>query len=270
MTATTLDAPRISYPEGGNAACAQVEDSSFWFRHRNRVILDQLERFPPAGPLWDIGGGNGFVSAAMQNAGYEVVLVEPGAIGCRTAEARGVRRVCCGTLEEQSPPPGSIAAAGLFDVLEHIQDDLGFLETLATALQPGGRLFLTVPAFNALWSAEDDHAGHFRRYTVRTLSKVLGEAGFAVEFASPFFGILTLPLFAVRTVPSILGVRSQVKADTTAKEHTAPAGIFGRMFDRVLGRERQRLKCGRRMRVGTSLIAVARRAGSRQRPEVNS
>jgi len=254
------EAHRISYPEHGNAACAQVEDSSFWFRHRNRVILDQLERFPPGGPLWDIGGGNGFVSMAMQNAGHDVVLVEPGESGCRSASARGVRRVLCGTLEEQTPRPGSIAAAGLFDVLEHIQDDLGFLENLANALRPDGRVFLTVPAFNTLWSAEDDHAGHFRRYTVRTLSKVLDEAGFAVEFASPFFWPLTLPLFALRTIPSKLGLRTRVKVDTTAKEHTAPAGLFGNMFARMLDRERSWLKQGKRLNFGTSLIVVARRA----------
>jgi SAM-dependent methyltransferase len=253
------EAPRISYPEHGNAACAQIEDSSFWFRHRNRVILDQLERYPPGGTLWDIGGGNGFVSMAMQNAGHNVVLVEPGASGCRSATARGVRNVLCGTLEDQSPRPGSIATAGLFDVLEHIQDDLGFLETLALALRPDGRVFLTVPAFNTLWSAEDDHAGHFRRYTVRTLSKVLGEAGLVVEFASPFFWPLTLPLFALRTIPSKLGLRTHVKPDTTAKEHTAPAGLFGKIFENLLAAERTRLKRGKRLNFGTSLIAVARK-----------
>ncbi len=252
--------PRISYPEGGNAACAQVEDSSFWFRHRNRIILDQLERFPPGGTLWDIGGGNGFVSSAMQNAGHEVVLVEPGESGCHSAKARGVRNVKCGLWEDLAGEPGSVPAAGLFDVLEHIQDDLGFLETLGNALRPGGTLILTVPAFNMLWSSEDDHAGHFRRYTVRTLSRVLVEAGFEVEFASPFFWPLTLPLFAMRTIPSKLGLRRGVKAETTAKEHTAPAGVFGRMFANALDSEQKRLKRGKCQRFGTSLIAVARKA----------
>jgi len=268
MIAPALPSRAISYPAGGNAACAQVEDTSFWFRHRNRVILDQLERFPPTGPLWDIGGGNGFVSHAMQKAGHDVVLVEPGEAGARAAIARGVRRVVCSTFEELSVRPGSIPAAGLFDVLEHIENDRGFLQTLSTALRPDGKLYLTVPAFNMLWSSEDDHAGHFRRYTARTLSKVLREAGFVVEFASPFFWPLTMPLFAMRTIPSAIGLRTQVKANTTAKEHTAPAGTFGKLFTNVLTAERTRLKRGTPLPFGTSLICVARRSGLRQRPEV--
>lgn len=48
---------RISYPEGGHAVCREVEDSSFWFAHRNRCIVAAVERMPPCGPILDIGGG---------------------------------------------------------------------------------------------------------------------------------------------------------------------------------------------------------------------
>ena len=255
-----MDARGISYPTAGNAACAQVEDGSFWFRHRNLVILDQLRRFPPGGAVWDIGGGNGFVSLALQRAGFETVLVEPGADGARMASERGVRQVFHSTFDEVAPPAGSVPAVGLFDVLEHIEDDARFLRTLHTALAPGGRAYLTVPAFNLLWSSEDVHAGHFRRYTVRSLSRVLRDAGFVVELASPFFQALTLPVFALRAVPSRLGLRREAKLETTAKEHTAPPGVLGRLFARILDAERARLRSGRRLSVGTSLIAVARKS----------
>src|SRR5438046_2339206 len=66
----------VSYPDEGNAACAAIEDTSFWFRHRNRVIAAAVRRFPPlAGPIFDIGGGNGYVSLGLQRAGYSTVLV---------------------------------------------------------------------------------------------------------------------------------------------------------------------------------------------------
>ncbi len=32
------DGTQVSYPAHGNAACLAIEDRSFWFRHRNRVI----------------------------------------------------------------------------------------------------------------------------------------------------------------------------------------------------------------------------------------
>jgi hypothetical protein len=49
----------VSFSEHGNAACLQVEDRSFWFRHRNRCVESVARRFAPKGALPDIGGGNG-------------------------------------------------------------------------------------------------------------------------------------------------------------------------------------------------------------------
>ncbi len=65
----------VSYPAHGNAACLAVEDRSFWFRHRNRCIVSLVRRFPPDGPLLDIGGGNGYVAKSLAVAGIPCVLV---------------------------------------------------------------------------------------------------------------------------------------------------------------------------------------------------
>ena len=43
----------VSYPEEGNEACYQVEESSFWFLHRNKVIADAVARFAPDQTFFD-------------------------------------------------------------------------------------------------------------------------------------------------------------------------------------------------------------------------
>ena len=60
----------ISYPEEGNEACFQIEDQSFWFRHRNNCIQELVRKFPPngKGPIFDVGGGNGFVAKGMMRS----------------------------------------------------------------------------------------------------------------------------------------------------------------------------------------------------------
>ena len=68
----------VSYPDEGNDLTLQVEDASFWFHHRNKVLELMLERFKPGGTLWDIGGGNGFQALHFQEQGRAVVMVEPG------------------------------------------------------------------------------------------------------------------------------------------------------------------------------------------------
>lgn len=250
---------RVSYPDEGAAACAALEDGSFWFRHRNRVILAAFERFPPPGlPIFDLGGGNGYVARGLVEAGFETVLVEPGESAARTAVRRGLRNVVCATVETAGFRPGSLPAAGMFDVLEHIDDHHAFLRTVRRILTPGGRLYLTVPAFGWLWSNEDEYAGHYRRYTPRTLRAALAATGFRVEYVGCFFASLTSALFALRTVPSALGLRRSPSEDSWRREHGSDSPRTGRLMGALLGFEVDRVRRGLRLPVGTSCLCVAR------------
>jgi hypothetical protein len=62
---------------GGNEACYQIEESSFWFKHRNACIEAAVKCHPPrsGGPIFDVGGGNGFVARGLMRAGFETVFL---------------------------------------------------------------------------------------------------------------------------------------------------------------------------------------------------
>ncbi len=64
------------------------------------------------------------------------------------------------------------------NVLEHVQDDVGELTRMHSALRPGGHLCLWVPALPALDSPFDRSLGHFRRYRKRALLRKLERTGF--------------------------------------------------------------------------------------------
>ena len=242
---------RVSYPANGNAACLAVEDRSFWFRHRNRCIISLVRRFPPDGPFLDIGGGNGYVAKGLTDAGIACVLVEPGIDGAQAARARGLEPVICARLEDTGLPSGCIAAAGMFDVLEHIENDAAALRQLHTLLRPGGRLFLTVPAYPFLASGDDAIAGHFRRYTLSSLARVLAGSRFRIEFASYMFAPLPPLIFCLRTVPSRLGLHRGSDPERDAAEH-APAGAAAWLMDRLLAVEYGRIEAGRTLPIGGS------------------
>lgn len=248
----------ISYPASGNETCYQVEDHSFWFQHRNRCILECLQRFPPPGALFDIGGGNGFVSIAIQQAGHEAILVEPGIAGARNAQQRGLTNVICSTLEDARFQPQSLPAIGLFDVLEHIESDGPFLGQLHSVLQDDGRLYITVPAYRFLWSADDVFAGHARRYTRGSLIADIRRAGFEVEYASYFFSPLPLPIFVTRTLPTMLAIRSPQSSEGGAKQHL-PAQDVTPGFQAILNWERRTIGAGGTIPFGSSCLLVARR-----------
>jgi SAM-dependent methyltransferase len=247
-----------SYPEDGNSFCLQIEDDSFWYRHRNRCIVSAVRRFAPTGLIVDAGGGNGYVARGLQDAGFEVMVVEPGAAGALASRRRGIEHVICGAFQDVGFPPASVPAIGLFDVLEHIEGDGRALADMHRALAPGGRIYVTVPAYQFLFSEEDRWAGHFRRYTVGSLSRLLAGAGFEIEYSSYFFLPLPLPIFVFRTIFGRLGIYRPADSENAALEHTR-AGLAHSALNRVLDLEAQRIARGRRIGLGSSCLAVARK-----------
>jgi len=251
----------ISYPEDGNGYCLQLEDTSFWFKHRNRCILEVLRRFPPGPPFFDIGGGNGFVSAAVQGIGCSVVLLEPGVQGARNARLRGIENVICSTLDDAGLLPERMPSAGAFDVVEHIQDDVSFLRSIASRLVPGGRFYLTVPALPILWSQIDELAGHYRRYTTTALSSLLTEVGLHIEYVTYFFSMLPLPIFLLRSIPHRIGIRrSDAEFGKRSYGEHHPPNRFAIFLQKLQDRELAIIRSGRTMITGTSCLAVAKKS----------
>jgi SAM-dependent methyltransferase len=250
---------KVSYPDDGNQTCFQVEDFSFWFRHRNNCIISTMRQYPPSGAVLDIGGGNGFVSSAIKKAGMEPILLEPGDIGVLNARARGLAPIIHSTLQDAGFKPDSVPAAGLFDVLEHIEEDVAFLTCLKKILKPGGRVYLTVPAYGFLFSDEDREAGHYRRYTRRSLSECLASAGFEVEFASYIFALLPLPVFLFRTLPSNFPRRDREKISKVRSQHSGPPNIFGKLLNALFACETWLITKNIPLPFGGSCMLVARK-----------
>jgi SAM-dependent methyltransferase len=253
----------ISYPEEGNETCFQIEDQSFWFQHRNECIRELVRKFPPRvkGPIFDVGGGNGFVAKGLMDAGWDVVLVEPGLSGARNAKKRGLEHVICGTTHSAGFKNGSLPAIGVFDVLEHIKDDLGFLRHLRDLLEPRGMLYLTVPAYNFLWSHEDVDAGHFRRYTLRAMEKKLIQAGLEPIFETYIFRFLPIPVFLFRTLPYRLGITKEIKKEKISpKDHLIQHGFLSWMLNNYLGIELKYINQRKHLRFGGSCLIAVRKA----------
>ena len=81
----------------------------------------------------------------------------------------------------------------LFDVLEHIEDDRKSLEVLYEYLSENGKLILTVPAFDFLWTKSDEVQFHKRRYRKKELTNLLKNIGYKIEYSSYFNFFLFMP-----------------------------------------------------------------------------
>ncbi len=209
--------------------------------------------------MFDIGGGNGFVAKALQESGLDVVLVEPGASGAQNAVQRGIRQVICATLEDAGFFAAKLPAAGFFDVVEHIEDDLGFMRNVHDLIVPGGRVYLTVPAHDWLWSREDIMAGHFRRHSERSVRRLLENSNFVVEYLTAFFRFLPAATFALRVMPFRLGLskwRELSDVNAVRRDHEMKGAGAG-LLQWMMKKEVAAIRAGRRYQFGGSWLAVA-------------
>ena len=252
------DSAEVSHPEQCQDWYRAVEEDSFWYRHRAECIVECLRRYPPGGEIVDVGGGNGHVSAAIKRAGFLPVLVEPSAQATAHARARGIETVICSTLDDAGFRDHSLPAVGAFDVLEHIENDVRFAASIHRLLVPSGRLYLTVPAFGILWSSYDEYVGHFRRYTLRSLNRLLSAVGFQVERATYLFGILPLPIFLKRSLPTRLGLRRASDFEHFQQEYAPHRSLLTSLIEASLRLEQARVRGGRNILFGSSCLAVAR------------
>jgi SAM-dependent methyltransferase len=114
----------------------------------------------------------------------------------RGAFANGDPRIAL-IAREQEMPARRFDLVLCCDVIEHVSDDAELLETVRRSfLAPGGRLIVTVPAFQSLFSAHDVALKHHRRYSLGQLENVLDRSGFEVLGSGYLFGSL-LPVRAV-------------------------------------------------------------------------
>lgn len=249
-----LAGEQIHFPEQGHATLANLEDDSFWFRHRNRCIVAAVRKYPPSGPLFDVGGGNGYVARGLEESGVRVVLVEPGAAGCATAHRRGLSTVVNADFYGARFIPGSVPGIGLFDVIEHVEDDRAFLRSVSQALAPGGRLYVTVPAYSWLWSQVDAASGHFRRYTMASLGEAVAAAGLVRTYATCFFQPLIPAILLTRVLMGILRKPERTVANTSS-EHSRT--LAARCLESLLRYESYAISKGVGLPFGASLLLVA-------------
>jgi hypothetical protein len=147
------------------------------------------------------------------------------------------------------------------DVIEHIEDEWGFVSDLVAAMKPGAFLLITVPADPALWSIHDESVNHFRRYLPDTLREVwtglpVAEVGVA-SFNARLYGAIKAVRFSNRLLRRTSGA--------AGTDFAMPVWPINDVLTNVLAGESSGLVAalisgsGGRPARGVSLLAVLRR-----------
>ncbi len=241
----------------------EVEERHFWFAGRRGVVLAALKRTIPdlrSRRLFDIGCGTGALLEFLAGHGVPVA----GACDTSSESVRRVRSRLDIPLilvdEGQLPPLGlGHDLVGMFDVLEHLDDDLAVVEAIRNALLMGGALVLTVPAHPFLYGGLDEIAHHRRRYSRPELRRLLERAGLKVRLISHFMSPLVPILVSQRILERLVGRRETRADEGKPIEFRVIPGVNG-MMQALLALERTVMDLVP-VPFGSSLVAVAVRTG---------
>ena len=232
-------------------AMAEHDERHWWYRARRQVVAELIRRkvsLPEGARLLEIGCGTGHNLTMLGEFGsVDALEVDPIARGM--AEKRLGRTVLSSPLPAlDGLPDDTYDMVAALDVVEHISDDTAALEGIARVLKPGGKLLMTVPAHQWMWSAHDVVNHHQRRYSKGGFKRLVDKSPLQLDS----IGYLNSLLFP-------LAMAQRLGSKITGKEDAnlaPPAEPINQVLERVFALERRVI--GRiPLPPGLSLFAVA-------------
>ncbi len=152
----------------------QHEKTYWWHAGRLRIIEKELARQTDRKKslkILNIGCGTGGTVRMLEKFG-EVVNVDASDEAIKFMKKNGFDNII--KVDGINLPFDSVVfdMVCAFDVLEHIDKDTDAMREWRRVLKPNGKIMMTVPAYQWLWSAHDESLSHYRRYTTRRLRAI--------------------------------------------------------------------------------------------------
>jgi len=204
--------------------------SHFWIRRRFEVmrrLADTVVR--NSTQVAEIGCGNGLLQKDIEDyygrsvTGFELNELALQKNVCQKGE------LFCYNIHQRNPEfRQRFDLIFLFDVLEHIEDEAGFLDSVKFHLKESGTLLINVPAHQAFYSDYDRAAGHIRRYSADQLTKVAEANGMRVR-AITYWGLPLVPLLLLRKRMSLQRSNGRAGFDTHGRTINAILALLSRL-----------------------------------------
>ncbi len=185
---------------------SKYEERHWWFVSRRMIIGKVLSRFfsdRKLGSILEVGCGSGGNLELLSSFGKTYAMEKDD--GCvEIASRRNICTIRKGSLPDDIPFTDKFDLICMLDVLEHVDDDISSLKAVSERMTGDGKVFITVPAYNFLWSGHDVALEHKGRYTRKRLFDVLAKAGMRPVYSTYFNTILMPLVLMVRTYNNLM------------------------------------------------------------------
>lgn len=229
-----------------------IEENHWWFKARREILKNQITllNLKKNSHILEIGCGTGGNLKMLSTFG-SVTAVEMNDLARQLAinSNPSIKTIYPGSLPSDIPFINTkFDLICLFDVLEHIREDQESLIKLSDFLKPNGKIILTVPAYQWLWSSHDEFHHHHRRYTKKEIKKLLATSKLH-SIKISYFNSLLFPIAA------LVRIFQKLKLSSTSRHEKIPATYINYILRAIFSLERILLK-RTALPFGLSLLAV--------------
>jgi 2-polyprenyl-3-methyl-5-hydroxy-6-metoxy-1,4-benzoquinol methylase len=166
--------------------------------------LKEIEKLKSKGYLLDVGCATGDFLEYTSKKGWNVTGIEPSKYACQIVEERGLN-VHQGTLEDYSNADESFDVITMWNVIEHLADPRGALQSAYKLLRPKGLLVITTPNIDS-WDARIfgnywigyELPRHYFVFSLKTLSEMISHENFTIVQTKCVFGSHAATMSSVR------------------------------------------------------------------------
>ncbi len=230
-----------------------LEEKHWWHLAKRGLVVNLITGLVQGSEfkILDIGCGTGKNVEELSKFGL-VFGIDNSKQAIDFCRQRGLKNLKLCQADKTGFPKGFFDAVTLLDVLEHA-DDMKVCKEVHRILKPGGVVIITVPAFPWLWSNWDHILHHKRRYTKKTLQKVLAENKYKILTISYAHSFLVLPALIIRTIKTWFYTNGSYPSDFRIS-----VPFINRILQWISGIELLLITRGS-VPFGTSLVAVVQK-----------
>ena len=230
-------------------AMIDAESTHPWYRARAILVENELLTYETRDmKILDFGCGSGAALQVCKDLGFvEILGLDVSDYCVESTRKRGIKAYKIGLEFPKIRETFDLIIC--LDVLEHIKDDTHYLSQLRNLLGENGKILVSVPAHQFLWSSHDDLNHHFRRYSKKSFLQLVSQSRLKIVDIR-YWNSLLFPLFVFSRI-----LKGFSGGSSTDGFNTPPKFLSEILF-LILKQESKHKVFGRL--VGLSLIATLR------------